>query len=431
MKRFDLYGGWFCIVGTLSLVLVLLLSCSSPHPVPRLESSTPALGSLAAPPNSPTVTPNLVGSATALPSPSPWPAAASLPASGTKTGSVRPSPSPQTPLKSLWVSASWDDLPGFQDQAMPTLWGHLLTLCEQAQSVYQSFCQGLRPMSLSSPDEQRIWLMGHLQPYRVQSLEGDSVGLLTSYYEPIFNAALSPSETFKYPLYAPPMGWTPGNKPSQPWLSRKDIESPRGGGVVPELKGREIAWLADPLDVMVIHVQGSARLRVHQASGELQQFRVSFAASNEQPYQSMARWMLDQGLTRDASWSGLRASLKANPERAQEAFWSNPRYIFFHIAPWSLDLGADSPGPKGAWGVPLQPMSSVAVDPLSVPLGSALWLSAPTSRPALNRLVLAQDTGGAINGAVRADLFAGSGDAAGEWANQIKHPLRLWVLWPR
>jgi membrane-bound lytic murein transglycosylase A len=182
---------------------------------------------------------------------------------------------------------------------------------------------------------------------------------------------------------------------------------------------------------MIVHVQGSARLLVRQASGELQHFRLSFAASNEQPYQSMARWMLEQGLTKDASWSGLRASLKTNPERAQEAFWSNPRYIFFSLTPLSNGSNMDSIGPTGAWGVSLKPMSSVAIDPLSVPLGSALWLSSAALRPALNRLVLAQDTGGAINGAVRADLFAGSGDAAGDWANQIKHPLRLWVLWPR
>ncbi len=312
---------------------------------------------------------------------------------------------------------------------MSSLWGTLLTLCEQAHSAYLGFCQELRPMSLSSLDEQRIWLMGHLQPYRVQSLEGEGMGLLTSYYEPTFNASLSPSETFKYPLYAPPLGWPALIKPGQPWLTRKDIESARG--TPQELKGREIAWLSDPLDVMVIHVQGSARLLVRIDSGESKTFRVSFAASNEQPYQSMARWMLDQGLTRDASWSGLRTSLKANPERAQEAFWSNPRYIFFAIAPLSANTGNKVAGPKGAWGTALMPMSSVAIDPLSIPLGSALWLSAPTLRPALNRLVLAQDTGGAINGAVRADLFAGSGDAAGDWANQVKHPLRLWVLWPQ
>ena len=321
---------------------------------------------------------------------------------------------------------------------MSKLWDTLLTLCEQAHSAYVLFCQDLRPMSLASEDEQRIWLMGRLQPYRVQSLEGESVGLLTSYYEPTLNASLTPSETFKYPLYAPPASWPSMIKPGQPWYTRKDIETARQP--ILELKGRELAWLSDPLDVMIVHVQGSARLLVRQASGELQHFRLSFAASNEQPYQSMARWMLEQGLTKDASWGGLRASLKANPERAQEAFWSNPRYIFFSLSPLSNGSNMDSIGtpgmtnsigPTGAWGVSLKPMSSVAIDPLSVPLGSALWLSSAALRPALNRLVLAQDTGGAINGAVRADLFAGSGEAAGDWANQIKHPLRLWVLWPR
>ena len=158
--------------------------------------------------------------------------------------------------------------------------------------------------------------------------------------------------------------------------------------------------------------------------------RLAFAGTNDQPYKSIGRWLLDQGLVRDASWPGIKAWITAtqatDPQRVQEMFWSNPRYVFFREEP----LPDPSLGPKGAQGVPLTPARSVAVDPQSVPYGTPLWLASEGALP-LRKLVLAQDTGNAIVGAVRADYFVGSGEAAGDIAGRVRQELRLWALWPR
>jgi membrane-bound lytic murein transglycosylase A len=142
----------------------------------------------------------------------------------------------------------------------------------------------------------------------------------------------------------------------------------------------------------------------------------------------VGRWLLDKGETRDASWPGIKAWLQRNPQRRQELLWTNPRYVFFKEEP----MGADpSVGPRGAQGIPLVAGRSVAIDPLSIPYGTPLWLVSPGPTQALSRLVLAQDTGSAIVGAVRADFFMGTGREAGEVAGRLKQPLRLWALWPK
>jgi membrane-bound lytic murein transglycosylase A len=139
--------------------------------------------------------------------------------------------------------------------------------------------------------------------------------------------------------------------------------------------------------------------------------------------------LLDQQAIRDASWPSIRQWVRQNPSRASEMLWRNPRVVFFKEEPLS-DLDADV-GPKGAQGVPLTPGRSIAVDRESIPYGTPVWLSSTSATTSLQRLVVAQDTGGAIVGAVRADYFAGWGDAAGQWAGTIKQPLQMWALWPK
>ena len=118
--------------------------------------------------------------------------------------------------------------------------------------------------------------------------------------------------------------------------------------------------------------------------------------------------------------------LAANPQRRQELLWANPRYVFFR----EEALKDPDMGPQGAQGLPLTPGRSIAVDPQSLPYGTPVWLVSDGALP-LRKLVLAQDTGNAIVGAVRADYFVGSGDAAGEVAGRMRQNLRLWALWPR
>jgi membrane-bound lytic murein transglycosylase A len=282
----------------------------------------------------------------------------------------------------------------------------------------------MRPLSLSDDQEQRIWILTQLQAFSVETPDGEDNGLLTSYYEPVFKGSLSQRDSFNYPIYAPPPSLFASKKLGQAWFSRKEIEtSPL---LQKELQGQIIAWLEDPLEVMILHVQGSARLQIESPNAPTLEYRVGFAASNDLPYQSMAKWLIDQGLTKDASWAGIKSALQKNPDKEKEAYWSNPRYIFFTLSP----LNDPSKGPKGSWGKPLKAHLSIAVDPKSIPLGLPLWLSSEGSTR-FQQLVLSEDTGNAINGSIRADYFAGTGAQAGEFANKIKQNLKLWVLLPR
>ena len=229
---------------------------------------------------------------------------------------------------------------------------------------------------------------------------------------------------FDVPLYKAPASL--GSR--KPWFSRQEIDT------LPEakaaLKGREIAWLADPIDALVLHIQGSGRLDLTEADGSRRMVRVAYAGSNDQPYRSVNQWLLSQGVTKINPWpDATKAWVTQNPQRLSQLLWSNPRYIFFREEALSdFDAGF---GPKGAQGVALTPGRSIAVDPGSIPYGTPVWLASSGVAGKLQKLVFAQDTGSAIVGAVRADYFAGTGVQAGEFASRMNQPLRLWVLWPK
>ncbi len=359
-----------------------------------------------------------------------------MPDSGSRTVNP-PSPSARTPIassytpvdgtiivqpKSRWIPVAWSDLPGLQEDALYEAWNAWMKSCERPPAAFAALCQEVRPLSIASADEQRAWMMSRLQPYQVQSLQGEVQGLLTAYYEPLLDAARIPGNGYTVPLYRLPAGY--GNR--KPWYTRQQIDTLPAAQAA--LQGRAIAWLKDPVEAMALHIQGSGRLRVTEADGSTALLRVAYAGTNDQPYQSIGRWLLDQNLVRDATWPGIRAWAERNPQRLNELLWSNPRYIFFKEEPLSaLDVAF---GPKGAQGVALTPGRSIAVDRQSIPYGTPVWLASAGRYP-LQRLVLAQDTGSAIIGAVRADFFTGWGDEAGDTAGNLKQDLRLWVLWPR
>ena len=325
--------------------------------------------------------------------------------------------------KSRWVPVPWSDLPGWNADALYEAWGAWIRSCEKPAAGFAALCADVRRLSIADEAAQRAWMVERLQPYRVESLEGAAEGLLTSYYEPVFAAARRPGKGYNVPLYRTPASL--GSR--KPWYSRQQIDTlPQ---VRAELQGREIAWLADPVEAMVLHIQGSGRLRIIEADGSQNTVRVAFAGTNEQPYKSIGSWLLQQGATRDASWPGIRDWLAANPQRQNELLWQNPRYVFFREEALS---GTDAAfGPRGAQGVALTPGRSIAVDRQSIPYGTPVWLATPGPTASLQRLVLAQDTGSAILGAVRADYFAGWGSEAGHLAGRLKQTLRLWVLWPK
>ncbi|MES2973151.1 MAG: MltA domain-containing protein [Pseudomonadota bacterium] len=334
-----------------------------------------------------------------------------------------PLPPAMQQAKSRWVPVRWAELPGFGDDALFEAWNAWLKSCERPGPVFAPLCGEVRRLSIGSVDEQRHWMVQRLQAYRVEPLQGASDGLLTGYYEPLLDAQRQPTATHNAPLYRPPA--TLASR--KPWYTRQEMET------LPEaraaLRGREIAYLADPLDALVLQIQGSGRLRITEPDGSQRIVRVAFAATNDQPYRSVGSWLLQQGALRDASWPGIKAWAVQNPQRVNEMLWANPRMVFFREEALSeLDAAF---GPRGAQGVPLTPGRSIAVDPGSIPYGTPVWLASTGPVTTLQRLVLAQDTGSAITGAVRADYFAGTGDQAAELAGRLKQPLRLWVLWPK
>ena len=338
-------------------------------------------------------------------------------------GDTGPLPPPLSQPKSRWTPVRWAELPGFTEDALHEAWNAWIKSCERPVAPFTALCSEVRQLSIASGDEQRAWMMARLQPYRVETTDGNPDGLLTAYYEPLMDAARQPGNGFTVPIYRTPAGF--GAR--KPWYTRQQIET------LPEaqaaLQGRAIAWLRDPVESMVLHIQGSGRLRVMEPDGSTSLVRVAYAGTNDQPYGSIGRWLLDQGYTRDATWPGIRAWLAANPQRTNELMWTNPRYVFFKEEPLA---GMDAAfGPKGAQGVPLTPGRSIAVDRQSIPYGTPVWLASSGPQVQLSRLVLAQDTGSAILGAVRADYFTGWGQEAGDIAGRLKQNLRLWVLWPR
>ena len=317
----------------------------------------------------------------------------------------------------------WAALPGFEDDPLHEAWNAWLKSCERPGPVFASLCGEVRRLSIATAHEQRAWLRARLQPYRVDTLAGAAEGLLTAYYEPVLEASRRASADFSVPLYQPPLR----QGPRQPWYTRQEIDT------LPEaraaLQGRQIVYLADPVDALVLQIQGSGRVRVTEPDGSQRMVRLAYAGSNEQPYKSVGRWLLDQGAVRDASWPGIKAWIAQNPQRLNELLWSNPRTVFFQEQPLSsLDAMW---GPKGAQGVALTPGRSIAVDPGSIPYGTPVWLASSGAAVHLQKLVLAQDTGSAIVGGVRADYFVGWDAAAAELAGRLKQPLRLWVLWPK
>jgi membrane-bound lytic murein transglycosylase A len=326
--------------------------------------------------------------------------------------------------KSRWVAVNWTDLPGFEADALHEAWNAWIKSCEKPGAVFAPLCGDVRRLSIASGAEQRAWMMSRLQPYRVESTQGSADGLLTSYYEPVMRASRQPTAGFAVPLYKAP-GALASRKP---WYSRQEIDT------LPEaraaLKGREIAYLADPIDALLLHIQGSGRLSVQEADGSQKMVRVAFAGSNEQPYRSVNQWLIEQGVTKVNPWpDATKAWVQQNPQRINQLLWSNPRYIFFREE--ALPDSDAVFGPRGAQGVPLTPGRSIAVDAGSIPYGTPVWLASSGRAANLNKLVLAQDTGSAIVGAVRADYFAGTGAEAGALASAVNQPLRLWVLWPK
>lgn len=276
-----------------------------------------------------------------------------------------------------------------------------------------------------------------------EPVEVSARGFLTGYYEPELTGSLRPDGLFRTPLLARPSdlvaqpasdlppGWPPGMTAArrtasgyEPLPDRAAIED----GALGEA-ARPLVYLADPVDAFMVHVQGSARIRL--ADGGT--VRVGFDGRNGHPYTAIARVLAEQEGLKPAEMTADRlvAWLRAHPDRAPEIMRANRSYIFFRQVE-----GAPNDGPVGAAGVPLTAGRSLAVDRTAWPYGTPIWLDGELPQPdgsseTLQRLVVAQDTGAAIVGTARGDLFFGSGAEAGARASLTRHPVRWVFLRPR
>ncbi len=327
--------------------------------------------------------------------------------------------------RSRWIPARFDELPGWQQDRSSELWPALRQGCERPAAGWAAVCAQVRSTNPADDQEVREFLQARLQVYRVESPEGEANGLITGYFEPLIAASRRANPYRRVPLHAAPADL----EQRKPYWTREQLDSLPAAQAA--LRGREIAWVTDPLDALILQIQGSGRLLISEPDGSERLVRLAFAGHNGHPYKSVGRWLLDQGELRpgEATWPGIKEWARRNPKRVQEMLWQNPRTVFFREEP----LPDPRVGPKGAQAVPLTPGRSIAVDPQSVPYGTPVWLDTtePLSSKPLQRLVMAQDTGSAIVGAVRADYFWGWGDEAEAQAGRMKQGLRAWVLWPR
>lgn len=340
-----------------------------------------------------------------------------------------PAPGPRAPLRrgpARWTPAEWSDLPGWETDRSAELWPALLASCGAPAPGWAEFCARAVLQPPQDDAQARVLLARWLRPWQLQDAEGDGgeEGLATGYFEPVLDATAAPEQGFEVPLHLPPddLG------ARQPHWSRQQLDTEDAARA--SLRGREIAWLRHPMDLLLLQIQGSGRLRLRTLDGTVTMLRVAYAGHNGHPYRSVGRWLIERGElpASGASWPAIRAWADRNPQRVQALMWVNPRVIYFRPEP----LPDPQRGPRGAQGVPLTPGRSVAVDPSAVPYGTPLWIDTtePLSTTPLRRLVMAQDTGSAIRGAVRIDYFWGWGDAALAQAGRMRQAVRVWALWP-
>lgn len=251
--------------------------------------------------------------------------------------------------------------------------------------------------------------------FRPVQISNGTEGLFTGYFEPELDGAPYKNDRYRYPIYKMP----PEARNQQPWLSRRDILT---SGVM-DNRGLEITWVDDPVELFFLQVQGSGRVRYPDGS----YIRVGYGGANGHAYRSIGKELVRRG-TYDAhqvSAQVIKNWVRRNPMDGQELLFHNGSYVFFREV---SKVPADK-GPLGAMNRSITTMRSIAVDPAFTPLGAPVWIEKGGKTP-LNRLMIAQDTGSAIKGAQRADIFIGTGDEAGQIAGRIKDPGRLVVLMP-
>ena len=357
-----------------------------------------------------------------------------------------PTVTPAAPPAKPMQAARWSDLPGWNDDdlraALPAFMQSCRALTSRPQwPLWRTACDDAKSLANAELSLVRAFFETRFEPYLLTNPDATTSGLVTGYYEPLLRGSRTRSATYSEPVLGVPpdlltielsdvlpdlknmrlRGRLQGNK-VVPYYSRADIV-----GREQAYAERVLLWVDDAVELFFLQIQGSGRVKL--PDGRL--VRIGYADQNGHPYQSIGRVLIERGELKpeQASMQGIQAWARANPARLDELLNTNPSYVFFREVP---SKGKDSEGPQGALGVPLTPERSIAVDPRHVPLGAPVFLSTtqPNSSTPLRRLMLAQDTGGAIRGVVRADFFWGFGNEAGAQAGRMKQQGQMWILLP-
>ncbi len=337
---------------------------------------------------------------------------------------------------------SWSKLSHWEQDRHAESWPALLSGCRQLrrQPDWSPICQAADTLSAPTDDQARRFYENWFRPHTVYGNNGRRKGLITGYYEPSLQGSLTPSDRYRYPLYRRPgdlltidltdlypelagkrlRGKLQGQK-IVPYYSREELDKDPG-----LLTGHELLWLDDPIASFFLHIQGSGRVKLADGTW----VSVGYADQNGHPYRSIGRELIELGeLTRqEVTMFTIRDWLRTNPQHAHDLLHRNPSYVFFVLR------DSTEYGPLGSLNVPLTPERSLAVDAGVIPLGAPLWIETTlpdARRPGYHRLVLAQDTGGAIRGPVRVDLFWGRGKRAERMAGTMKQDGRIYVLLPK
>ncbi|HEX7650528.1 MAG TPA: murein transglycosylase A [Noviherbaspirillum sp.] len=351
-------------------------------------------------------------------------------------------PPPQKPAE-LFRPSSFSAMPGWQEDDLRDAWPAFLNSCSVLvkKPDWREPCTVAREVDGANAEAVRMFFEAFFVPSQVINPDGTDTGLVTGYYEPLLHGARKRGGPYQTPLHRVPDDLLTIDLASvYPELKNLRLRGRLvGNKVVPyptrgemlhsnALSGKELVWVDDPIEAFFLQVQGSGRV---QLADTKETIRVAYVDQNGHPYKSIGRYLVDKGemTLEQASAQSIKAWYISHPDRRDELLNANPSYVFFK----EEKIADPSKGPKGALGVPLTPQRSIAVDSQFIPLGVPVFLATtqPGSDVPLRRLVMAQDTGGAIRNPVRADFFWGFGRDAPEKAGRMKQRGSMWVLLPK
>jgi membrane-bound lytic murein transglycosylase A len=305
-------------------------------------------------------------------------------------------------------------------------------------------CEAARNAKISDADKARAFFEAHFVPLEISRL-GEGAGFVTGYYEPVIDGSRTRTEVYNVPVYRRPSnlfvrGYSQdapdlpnkgpvyrkiGRRKLVPYYDRAEIEDGAIAG-----RGLEICWLKSQTDLLFAQIQGSARIKLEDGST----LRINYDAHNGYPYTPVGRILIDRGIIprEEMSMQRIREWMEQNPDGAKELRRQNRAYVFFRVVPLS-----DQDEAVGAQGVPLTPGRSIAVDKTLHVYGTPFFIEgelpieSAQSKTPFHRLMIAQDTGSAITGPARADLYFGAGADAGKLSGRLKHNMRFVMLVPR